>query len=101
MGGMAVEKFYIATDQMIPATEVAKQFKAVRDKAKLEPQYILDRSTIDSVLVGFELFQKLVERLQELEEENLMLTVANRLEEYEKDPSVGIPWSQIRREPLR
>ncbi len=95
--GMTLERLFIATDQMVSATDVSKKFKEIRQRAKEEPQYILDRGNIDSVLMDFTQFEKMVLRLQELEEEFLMLNIANRLEEYEKDPSIGIPWEQIRR----
>jgi PHD/YefM family antitoxin component YafN of YafNO toxin-antitoxin module len=95
--GAILERLFIATDQMVSATDASKKFKEIRQKAKEEPQYIFDRGNIDSVLVDFTQFEKMVLRLQELEEEILMLNVANRLEEYEKDPSTGIPWAQIRR----
>jgi hypothetical protein len=98
VGACVVDKFFISTDQMVSATDAAKKFKFLRKKAKQEPQYILDRSTIDSVLINFEHFQKILKRIQELEEENLLLTVSNRLEEYEKDPSIGIPWEEIYKE---
>lgn len=92
-----LERLFIATDQMVSATDVSKKFKEIRQKAKAEPQYILDRGNIDSVLVDFTQFEKMVLRLQELEEEILILNVADRLEEYERNPSAGILWEQIRR----
>ena len=87
-----VERLFIATDQMVSATDASKKFKEIRQKAKEEPQYILDRGNIDSVLMDFNQFEKMVLRLQELEEERLMFEVANRLEKYEKDTSTGIQW---------
>ena len=94
MSGVAVmEKPAFTRDQMTNASDAARNFKAVREKAKVAPQVILDNGDLDSVLLDYDQYERLMLRLQELEEQIL----AERLERLEQDPSVAIPWRKVRR----
>ncbi|MCY6485434.1 hypothetical protein OW763_13955 [Clostridium aestuarii] len=58
----------ITKDQMVKSSEAAKRFGTIRKRAKDQPLYITDNGNIDSVLLGYEYFEKMYKRLMELEE---------------------------------
>jgi PHD/YefM family antitoxin component YafN of YafNO toxin-antitoxin module len=87
----------ITKNQMIKSSEAAKRFGAIRKKAKDEPLYITDNGNIDSVLLGYEYFEKMYKRLMELEEKEEERILANRIEYLEKNPSTAASWRDVRR----
>jgi hypothetical protein len=94
MSGVAVmDKPAFTRDQMTNASEAARNFKVIREKAKVAPQVILDNGDFDSILLDYEQYESLVLHLQELEEQILV----ERLERLEQNPSLAIPWREVRR----
>lgn len=88
----------IAPNQILKANEVVKIFHDVRKKAKKEPQYITENDAIDSVLVDYNYFVAMYERLAELEaKEQEEFVICHRIERLEKDPTIAIPWKTVRR----
>jgi hypothetical protein len=84
-------------DQMIKASEAAKKFGYARKKAKDLPQFITENGNIDSVLMGYDYYLKMYQRLIELEEKEESRILNERIERLENDPAQGIPWRTIRR----
>lgn len=85
-------------DQLITSTDASKRFGELRKKAQQEPQYITDNGNVETVLIGYPLFEKLYERLSQLEqqEERILL---QRMERLERNPSEAKSWKVVRREP--
>lgn len=92
-GVITMDKPAFTRDQITSASEAARNFKELRKKAKIAPQVILDNGNLDSVLLDYDQYERLILRLQELEEKILV----ERLERLEQDPSLAIPWCKVRR----
>ncbi|WP_066827507.1 prevent-host-death family protein [Clostridium tepidiprofundi] len=86
----------ITKDQMVKSSEAAKRFGSIRKKAKKEPLYITDNGNIDSVLIGYDYFEKMYIRLMELEEKEEVKILSSRIEYLENNPSSAVPWRNIR-----
>lgn len=83
-----------SADQIITASEAAKRFGELKKKAALRPQFILSGGKVETVVVSFTQYEAQVRRLQELEEDALIM---KRIERLEKDPDCAVSWEQIRR----
>ena len=92
--GALLEKPRITQDQMVSASTAARDFSAIRKKAKDIPLFILDRGKIDSVLLGYDQFEEMYMRLRELEVELLVL---QRSQELRENPDLAVPWRAVRR----
>lgn len=90
---MAGEVVFSA-DQIISASDAAKRFGELKKKAASKPQFILSGGKVEAVVMNFSQYESQMKRLQELEEEVLLL---QRIERLEKDPGCAVPWEQIRR----
>ena len=93
----SVIKPSITNDQMVKSSEASKRFGSLRKKAKIKPVFITENGTIASVLVDYEYYEKMYQRLIELEEieEENMLT--QRIERLEKNPELAVSWKEVRR----
>lgn len=92
-----MEKPTITEDQMVKASIASKNFGALRKKAKLMPLFILDNGNLDSVIMDYKYYEKIYQRLSELEEKEEAMILSERIERLEKEPSVAVPWKDIRR----
>ncbi|HWQ73046.1 MAG TPA: type II toxin-antitoxin system Phd/YefM family antitoxin [Desulfitobacteriaceae bacterium] len=97
MGVVMDNPIRLRPDQMIKASEAAKKFGYARKKAKDLPQFITENGNIDSVLMGYDYYLKMYQRLIELEEKEESRILNERIERLENDPAQGIPWRTIRR----
>lgn len=97
MGVVMDNSIRLRSDQMIKASEAAKKFGYARKKAKDMPQFITDNGNIDSVLMGYEYYLKMYQRLIELEAKEDTRVLSERIDRLENDPTQGIPWQSIRR----
>lgn len=88
-----VEKPAFTCDQVNRLTDAAKKFGELRRKAKIEPQIILDNGSYDLVLLDYKLYERLVMRIGDLEDQ----IVAERIEAFDKDPSGGVPFDEVLR----
>lgn len=61
------------------------------------PQFITDNGNIDSVLMGYEYYLKMYQRLIELEAKEDTRVLSERIDRLENDSTQGIPWRSIRR----
>lgn len=95
--GVVLEKPSITNDQIVSASEVARDFSKIRKRAKVVPQYILDRGKIDAVILGYDQYEQMYMRLQELEEEKTELLILQRSKELQENPGIAVPWRNVRR----
>ncbi len=93
-----MDKPVFSKDQMISATEIARNFKLVKQKARKAPLAILERNELSSVLMNYDQYEKIFEYVRVLEEQIIELKALQGLAEIEKDPSCAIPWKSIRRD---
>lgn len=84
-------------DQMISASNAAKQFGKVRKSAKLLPQAITDNGTIDSVVMDYKYYEELYLRIQELEEQEENRILSERIKRLENNPETAISWSDLKK----
>lgn len=94
---MTTDKPVFNTDQLISASKAAKKFGAVRESAKKAPQYITDNGEVDSVILGYEYFEQMFSRLQELEELEETRILSERIDRLDNEPSSAVSWKDIRR----
>ena len=95
--GVVMEKPIITNDQLIKSSEASKHFGSLRRKSKSNPMFITENGNIDCVLIGYEQYEQMYQRLSELEakeEENIL---NQRIERLEKNPELAIPWKNARR----
>lgn len=95
--GIDITKLSITKDQMVKSSEASKRFGQIRRKAKDTPLYITDNGNIDSVLLGYEYFEKMYERLMELEKREEERLLSKRIDDLENDPSSAVSWRDVRR----
>lgn len=97
MGANVMEKPTFNKEQLIAASVAAKQFGELRKKAQRLPQFITDNGNVDTVVMSYDYFEQMYQRLIELEEHEEARILTERIEHLEKDPSSGVPWRSIRR----
>lgn len=61
------------------------------------PQYITKDGNVDTVLIGYELFEEMYERLMQLEKDEEERVLLSRMERLDRDPSLAVPWKTVRR----
>ncbi|MCI9260993.1 hypothetical protein [uncultured Adlercreutzia sp.] len=84
-------------DQIVSASQAAKNFGEIRRRALLQPQYISDRNAaIDAVLVNFDTFEELAVENERLKEELLYERAAHRISQADADPNHrSIPLEEV------
>ncbi|TMV49516.1 type II toxin-antitoxin system Phd/YefM family antitoxin [Paenibacillus mesophilus] len=94
---MAKPTFHV--DQLITSTDASKRFGELRKKAQREPQYITDNGNVETVLIGYPLFEELYERLSQLEQQEEERILLQRIERLDGNPEKSKSWKTVRREP--
>jgi PHD/YefM family antitoxin component YafN of YafNO toxin-antitoxin module len=97
MGAKVMEKPTFSVEQLISASSASKNFGSLRKKAQTSPQFITDNGSVDTVVMGYDYFEKLYERLTELEEKEEENILLERIERLENNPSSAVDWREIRR----
>ena len=87
----------ITKDQMVQSSVAAKKFGSLRKKAKQLPQFITENGTIDTVVLDYDYFEQMYERLMELEAKEEAGILEQRIERLEMHPEVSVPWREARR----
>ncbi|NLV21967.1 MAG: type II toxin-antitoxin system Phd/YefM family antitoxin [Syntrophomonadaceae bacterium] len=95
--GVLMEKPKFDQDQVIRASDVPKKFASIRKQAKNMPLVITDNGKFDAVIINYETYENMYSRLIELEEQNELRVLSERLERLEKNPEIGVKWRDIRR----
>ncbi|WP_274648858.1 type II toxin-antitoxin system Phd/YefM family antitoxin [Paenibacillus humicola] len=86
-------------DQLITSSDAAKRFGELRKRAKDLPQYITDNGAVDSVLIGYDLFEQMYDRLTRLEQEEERRILLERMDRIERSPESAKSWKAVRRNP--
>lgn len=97
MTNKQINKPHFNVDQLVTASFASKHFGDLRKKAKDIPQFITDNGNVDSVLMDYDYFEKLYQRLFELEEKEELQIIQGRIERMENNPSLAVPWRKVRR----
>jgi PHD/YefM family antitoxin component YafN of YafNO toxin-antitoxin module len=87
----------ITKDQIVKSSVVSKRLGQYRRKAKENPIYISDNGNIDTVILSYDQFEKMYERLAELEEKEEERIIGDRINQVEKNPELSAKWKDIRR----
>lgn len=87
----------ITKDQIVKSSIVSKRLGQYRKKAKENPIYISDNGNIDTVILSYDQFEKMYERLAELEEKEEERIIGDRINQVEKNPELSAKWKDIRR----
>ncbi|MHB8063259.1 MAG: type II toxin-antitoxin system Phd/YefM family antitoxin [Ruminiclostridium sp.] len=95
--GVVIEKPVITKEQMVKSSIAAKNFGALRKKAKAMPQYITDNGTIDTVLLDYNYYEEMYERLVELEAKEEAKVLEQRIERLNTNPEMAVSWKSVRR----
>jgi len=86
-------------DQLVSSSVASKKFGELRKKAKQIPQFITENGAVDTVLIGYEHYEGMFERLARLEEQEEIRILSERIDRLDRDPSSAKSWNEIRREP--
>lgn len=83
-------------DQLVNTATISRHFSKVKQLAKHKPLFITDNGNVDLVMLSYETYEQMYNRLRELEEEILEY----RAEEAEREPDSLIDWRTNRREKI-
>lgn len=89
----AQSQILFSRDQLVNTATISRQFSKVKLLAKVKPLFITDNGNVESVLLSFEAYEQMYNRLLELEEEVLNY----RAEEAEREPEASVDWQTVRR----
>lgn len=92
------KKPMFTNDQLTNAGVAAKKFGYIRNKAKEEPQYIMDNGTVDTVVLDYAYYEQMYSRLMELEEAEEARVLIERMTQFDQNPEAAISWKSIRKE---
>lgn len=96
MSAVIDTRLKITKDQIVKSSIISKRLGQYRKKAKENPIYISDNGNIDTVIISYDQFEKMYERLVELEskEEEIL---SDRIKQVEQHPELSAKWKDIRR----
>lgn len=80
-------------DQLVNTATISRQFSKVKLLAKVKPLFITDNGNVDSVLLSYEAYEEMYNRIQSLEQEILDY----RAEEATQEPHSSVNWRSVRR----
>jgi len=84
-------------DQMITSSEASKKFGELRKKAQQLPQYITENGSVETVVIGYKMFEQLYDRLTQLEEKEEERILLERIESLDGNPAAAKSWKETRR----
>jgi PHD/YefM family antitoxin component YafN of YafNO toxin-antitoxin module len=96
---IAMTKPTFTADQLVSSSVASKKFGELRKKAKQLPQFITENGTVDTVLVGYDYYEQLFERLSQLEEQEEQRILNERMDRMDRNPAATKSWKDIRRDP--
>lgn len=80
-------------DQLVNTATISRQFSKVKLLAKVKPLFITDNGNVDSVLLSYEAYEQLLNRIHELESEVLDQRSSNA----EEKPEKLVDFNEVRR----
>ena len=90
-------KLTITKDQIVKSSVASKNFYQYTNRAKIEPIYISENGNIDTVLIGYNYFEQILQRLSELEELQEVRILSERIDRLEDNPSLSVLWKDVKR----
>jgi Phd_YefM. len=93
MSEIAATRVLFSRDQLVNTATISRHFSKIKALAKVKPLFITDNGEVDMVLISYEAYEQMFNRLQQLEEEVL----ENRAEEAKKEPESLTEWRSVRR----
>lgn len=87
----------ITKDQIVKSSIISKRLGQYRKKAKENPIYISDNGNIDTVIISYDQFEKMYERLVELESKEEEKNLNDRIKQIKEHPELSANWKDIRR----
>lgn len=97
MSAVIDTRLKITKEQIVKSSIVSKRLGQYRKKAKENPIYISDNGNIDTVIISYDQFEKMYERLVELESKEEKEILNNRIKQVEENPELSAKWKDIRR----
>ena len=91
-----IERPKFMASQLVSASEAAKHFGSLRKKAKELPQFVTENGDVDTVILDYDYFERMYMRLMELEEREEAGILLERINRFEQNPKVSIPWRSVR-----
>lgn len=82
---------------MVKSSDAAKHFGEIRKHAKDQPILIMDNGSWDTVILGYKQYEKLFQRVVELEERYEASILEARFERLEKHPESAVAWRSVKR----
>ncbi len=95
--GVVMEKPKITNNQLIKSSEASKHFGSLRKRTKDYPMFITENGSVDCVLINYEQYEKMYQRLSELEAKEQETILLQRIECLENNPELTISWKDARR----
>jgi prevent-host-death family protein len=96
--GSTMVKPTLSVDQLTTSSDAQKKFGDLSKRAKEQPQYITMNGNVDTVLISYELYERMYDRLTQLEQEKEERTLLQRIERNEQHPASARPWKAVRRD---
>ncbi|PKM76475.1 MAG: prevent-host-death family protein [Firmicutes bacterium HGW-Firmicutes-15] len=84
-------------EQVITSSDISRKYGAIRRRAKEKPLVVTDNGRFDTVILDYHFYEAIYSRLSELEEQEKIRDLSERLEDLEKKPETGVNWRDIRR----
>ncbi|WP_053958064.1 type II toxin-antitoxin system prevent-host-death family antitoxin [Sulfobacillus thermosulfidooxidans] len=88
-----------AGHQIVRSEDTVKHFDTLRQSARKHPVLITDHNQSDTVLLDYDQYKKLYQRLSELEQRYEASLIEFRINRIEKNPHRTTPWRQVKRTP--
>lgn len=92
-----MDKPHFTRDQLIPSSVASKNFGKVRKRAKEVPQFISENGVVDTVVIDYDQYERMYQRLRELEEKEEARILEARIKRLEENPETAIPWRKVKR----
>lgn len=80
-------------EQLVNTATISRHFSRVKLAAKVKPLFITDNGEVDFVLLSYDAYERMYNRLRELEEE----VVDHRAKEAERNPASLVDWRSVQR----
>jgi len=87
----------ITKDQIVKSSVISKRLGQYKTKAKINPIYISDNGSIDTVLLSYDYYENMYGRLMELEAKEEEKILSQRIDRLNINPSAAISWKDIKR----
>ncbi len=84
--------------QLVSSKNASKKFGEVRKKAQEVPQFVMDNGSVDTVIIGYDLYEEMYDRLTQLEQAEERRILFERIDQIDRNPAASKSWKEIRRE---